>query len=409
MQFDVFFSICQNKIDGHTPSEAEMFQNFFEEVRAADRLGFGTAWVAETHLSCEVQKQNPGAVIPEFEGEIGLNVDILQLAQWVYAQTEQIRVGSAVMNILCNGGPIAHAERLRYFLLLQSLCADKLRGIDIGFAAGRFPFINVPYGILPRTPVEAAAWPVLKGLVFKEATEIFLRLVRGEVLAADELEPLVLEARQFRSVADWQAVLRAHGRNAERITLPHWWQFPHLQTVPKEAPLDRLRLTLGSHDPGVQVFANTIMPVGVFNLSITSGAVIEETNARMSQHYHADGGGWRRELMPRTVLVYLNEDPGVSRDERCRRAEAEARAALSNYWKAMEGTLNPERVEQAVLNALMGDCPAVAEQMRERFDAQDRLMLWFDFNDHRPDKVIEKMELFMTQVAPAVQSPASVS
>ena len=78
-------------------------------VILADRLGFGTAWVAESHLSTEVQKTNPGAVIPHFVGEIGLNTDILQLAHRVFGRTKQIGVGSAIMNILCNGGPIAAA------------------------------------------------------------------------------------------------------------------------------------------------------------------------------------------------------------------------------------------------------------------------------------------------------------
>src|SRR6266540_2147546 len=79
VEFDIFFSICQTEVDGYLPDERTMLANFFEQVELADRLGFGTAWVAESHLSTEVQKTNPGAVIPHFVGEIGLNTDILQL------------------------------------------------------------------------------------------------------------------------------------------------------------------------------------------------------------------------------------------------------------------------------------------------------------------------------------------
>ena len=43
MQFDIFFSISQTPVDGVTPAEATMFSNFFEQVEAADALGFGTA------------------------------------------------------------------------------------------------------------------------------------------------------------------------------------------------------------------------------------------------------------------------------------------------------------------------------------------------------------------------------
>src|SRR4051795_1530277 len=142
MEFDIFFSICQTEVDGYVPSERVMFENFFEQVELADELGFGTAWVAESHLSTEVQKMNPGAVIPHFIGEIGLNTDILQLAHRVFARTRRIHMGSAILNILCNGGPIAAAERIKTFLALHGLDPAEQRTITIGFAAGRLPFLN---------------------------------------------------------------------------------------------------------------------------------------------------------------------------------------------------------------------------------------------------------------------------
>src|SRR5205809_1436006 len=182
VEFDIFFSICQTEVDGYLPDERTMFSNFFEQIELADRLGFGTAWVAESHLSTEVQKTNPGAVIPHFVGEIGLNTDILQLAHRVFARTSRISMGSAIMNILCNGGPIAAAERIKTFLTLHGLNPDEKRLLTVGFASGRFPFINVPYGIVPRDAVEAAAWPVVKNKTFEEASEIFLRLLKGETL-----------------------------------------------------------------------------------------------------------------------------------------------------------------------------------------------------------------------------------
>ena len=96
MTLDIFLSICQNEVEGHKPNEKTMLKNFFEQAKLADELGFETAWVAETHLSCQVQKENPGAVIPNFKGEIGLNTDVLQVAHLLFSQTKQIKVGSAV-------------------------------------------------------------------------------------------------------------------------------------------------------------------------------------------------------------------------------------------------------------------------------------------------------------------------
>src|SRR5205085_9154912 len=122
MEFDVFFSISQTPVGDAAygspgwPDEATMLRTFFAQVEAADRLGYGVAWVAEAHLSTEVQKRNRKPVVPHWKGEVGLNVDILQTAHAVFARTKRIEVGSAVLNLLQSGGPVAHAERIAYFL-----------------------------------------------------------------------------------------------------------------------------------------------------------------------------------------------------------------------------------------------------------------------------------------------------
>src|SRR5947207_13239604 len=217
-----------------------MFDNFFEQIELADRLGFGTAWVAESNLSTEVQKPNPGAVIPHFVGEIGLNTDILQLAHCIFARTERIGVGSAILNILCNGGPVAHAERIKTFLALHGLDPAERRALTIGFASGRFPFINIPYGIVPRNAVEDASWPVMKNKIFEEATEIFLRLLRGEILSSDMIATRFLRRSDFRSDADWQRVLQAHGSAADEIPIEPRWRFPNLKIVPQQPRMELL-------------------------------------------------------------------------------------------------------------------------------------------------------------------------
>ena len=392
MEFDIFFSICQTEVHGYLPDERTMFANFFEQVELADRLGCGTAWVAESHLSTEVQKTNPGAVIPHFVGEIGLNTDILQLAHRVFAGTKRIGIGSAIMNILCNGGPIAAAERIRTFLALHGLDPDERRLLTIGFASGRFPFINIPYGIVPRNRIEEAAWPVVKNKIFEEATEIFLRLLKGETLHSGAISPRHLRRADFRSDADWQRVIDANGDAVDKVPLAPRWVFPNLKIIPQESRMDLLQLSIGSHDPAVQAFANTILPVGVFNLSITPGDEIEKTNARMQTAYHPAGGGWHRRLMPRTVLVFYNDDPNQAGEEAC--------DALSNYWRALEGTLDEEKVRRATNNALVGDAAAILGQMQDRFHPEDRIMLWFDFNNHDSRRVMANMEAFMTKVAP---------
>jgi alkanesulfonate monooxygenase SsuD/methylene tetrahydromethanopterin reductase-like flavin-dependent oxidoreductase (luciferase family) len=394
MRFDVFFSLCQTPVDGYTPTERVMFENFFSQAELADALGFGTAWVAETHLSCQVQKRNPGAVIPHFEGEIGLNTDILQVAHLLFSRTKRMHVGSAIRNIQCNGGPIAHAEAIRTFLTLHGLRTGEARLLDIGFASGRFPFSNVPYGVRPRNELEQAAWPVLKGKIFQEATEIFLRLLKGEVLGSQGITPKKLRRPDFRSDEAWEKVRDLAPGKPDTIEVPALWQFDPVGVLPFEAPLELLRLTIGCHDLETQIFANRFLPCGVFNLSITPSHQIEKTHAAMQQHFHTSGGPWTRAHMPRTVLVFLEKNR--------EKARAKAEKAMGNYWRALEGTLDPEKVRNAVDNALVGSAAEIQEEVQRRFHPDDRLMLWFDFNNHDNQDVQRSMREFMEKVAPGL-------
>lgn len=382
------------------PNEKVMFENFFDQVRVADELGYGTAWVAETHLSCEIQKHTSEPVIPHFIGEIGLNTDILQLAHVIFSKTKRINVGSAVRNILCNGGPIAHAEAIRTFLTLHGMNVAEKRKIEIGFASGRFEFSNRPYGVVPRDAVEKAAWPAVKGKILLEATEIFLRLLKGERISSDDVASHVLTRADFRSDADWQKVQAAAGGTPSEIPVKRRWTFDKLGVIPFDADLKRLNLTIGSHDPLGQKLANQILPVGVFNLSITPPAVIEETHKRMSEQYHPAGGPWRRDLMPRTAMIFLDATPGLSSEEQTAKAKKAAAKAWENYWRAMEGTLDQKKVDQAVENTLAGSPEVLTELIRNKYHRDDRLMLWFDFNNHDNEGLKKAMTVFMEKVAP---------
>ena len=73
------------------------------------------------------------------------------------------------------------------------------------------------------------------------------------------------------------------------------------------------------------------------------------------------------------------------------------------YWTALEGTLDPKRVEGAADNALVGDVEDVAEQILERFHPEERLMLWFDFFNHDAARIAADMEAFMTGVKPRIE------
>jgi alkanesulfonate monooxygenase SsuD/methylene tetrahydromethanopterin reductase-like flavin-dependent oxidoreductase (luciferase family) len=406
MDYDVFFSISQTPVDGRLPTEAEMFSNFFAEVEAADELGYGIAWIAESHFSTQVQKSHEKPVVPHWEGEIGLNADFLGLSHQVFARTKRIETGAAVMNILVNGGPIAAAERIGAFLALHGLDPEETRQIHVGFAAGRFDFMNRTTGIAPRDPIEEAAWPAIRGKVFAEATEIFLKLLKGETISSEDIRQRNLRHEDFRTEPDWVATLAAAGltpdSGVEKMSVPRRFVFEPVKIVPAEFRRDLLDLVIGSHEPKLQEEANAILPVKVFNLSITRPEVIEDTHRRMAETYHADGGGWERGYMPRTVMVFLNHEPELDSEQRRAAAYDEAKSALSAYWAALQGTIDPKKVENAADNALIGNVHDVAEQVATRFHKDDRLMLWFDFFNHDKDRVIRNMTAFSEQVIPRV-------
>ena len=409
MEFDIFFSISQTPdSSGYKPSEREMFSNFLEQAVKADELGFGVGWIAQAHLSTEVQKTNSRPVVPHSPGEVGLCTDFFQIASMVLSRTTNMEVGSAVMSILASGGPIAQAERVGSLIALHGLKKEERRRVHIGFSAGRFEFMARPYGISPRNALEEVAWPALRGQIFAEASEIFLRLLSGEVIDSSMIRETVLSRSNFRSDGDWDNVQKAAMKHLgmssmpDSICIPRRYDFESIATIPKEWRRDLLNLVIGSHDPALQIEVNKWRPVQVFNLSITPPDVIEETHKRMSANYHKDGGEWRRSMMPRTVMVFVNDEPGLTDEQKSIMAKRESKSSISTYWSALEGTIDPGKVENAVNNAVIGNPEEVAIQLKQRYHPDDRIMCWFDFFNHDSKRVMRDMEAFMTKVVPIV-------
>lgn len=408
MMHDIFFSISQTPdVNGVTPSEKQMFDNYFQQLKHADKLGFGVGWIAQAHLSTETQKSNSMPVVPHWQGEVGLCTDFPQLAMESFRQTERIEIGSAVVSILASGGPIAQAERIANTVQFLSMMDDS-RKLYVGFSAGRFEFMARPYGITPRNDWESVAWKALRGQIFLEASEIFLRLLKGEVISSDQIRKTVLTRSNFRSDEDWLAVQEAYSKDnevkdVESIIIPNRYNFEAISIIPQQWNRDQLQLVAGTHDPVAQEFVNTILPVRVFNLSITSPEVIDSTHKRMAENYHPDGGIWQRSYMPRTSFVFINDEPDLTDEEKSEAANIEAQQALQAYWNALEGTIDPDKVSKAANNALIGNPFEIAEQIVDRFHPEDTIMAWFDFFNHDSERVCRNMTAYMTKVVPLVE------
>ena len=411
MEHDIFFSISQTPdASGHMPSERQMMANYFEQLECADQLGFGVGWIAQAHLSTEIQKQNSRPVVPYWQGEVGLCTDFPQLALESFRRTSSIEIGCAVISILASGGPIAQAERIANVLSLHGFDEHEQRKLNIGFSAGRFEFMARPYGIVPRDAIEEAAWPALRGQIFLEAGEIFLRLLRGEVISSNDIRRTVLHRGLFRSDEDWQRVqsaaieVRELAQSPDELIIDNRYAFEALKIIPQDFRRELLEVVAGTHDPIAQLFFNSIHPVKVFNLSITNPEAIEATHDRMSEHLHAEGKPWQRRDMPRTSFVFLNDEDGLSSKQQSQAAHQEAEEARGAYWNALEGTIDPNKVSNAANNALIGNVEEIAQQIVERFHPDDRIMAWFDFFNHDSARVCRNMTAYMQKVAPRVEA-----
>jgi alkanesulfonate monooxygenase SsuD/methylene tetrahydromethanopterin reductase-like flavin-dependent oxidoreductase (luciferase family) len=407
LKLDIFFSFSKMDLGQGAPSDQLLYDNLFQQIKAADQLGFDRAWIGEAHFSIRTEQSKPIPLLPHFNGELCINTDILQIAAVAYPQTKRLEVGSAIRNIIANGGPIAHAEAIRTYLTIhQEELTRSGRKLNIGFGVGRFAYANEVYGFKPRNMAEELLWPAIRALTLFEAAEIFVRLLKGEVLGSEDITPKVVTKSEIKDSQVWSEALKHLELDAdsEKIVIPALWKFDRIKLIPEEVDLSNLNLVLGSHDPKLQSHINQWLPVKVFNLSVTPNEIINQTHERMFANYHKDGGPWRREYMPRTVMVFTCAEVGLSESEQDARAEAEARDAMRAYWQAMEGTVDQSKVENGMENAVYGSPAKVYRTIIERFHKEDCLMTWFDFNTNSAAVVVKRMEAFMQHVAPLIKN-----
>ncbi len=399
MIFDLFHSI--GRIDSISPrlNDCDVFNQFFRQVVLAEKIGLDTIWVAESHFSSEVQKQHPEAVIPHYSGEVGLNCDPMQLAHAVFSRTERINFGTAIHNIVGgNGGPIASADKVRTLAFLNQFNQTP-RQLHIGVAQGRFPFINSPFGIIPRNQTEKTLWNQYKRLIFVEALEIFLRLIRGETIASNSVSSMEIDARHFRSSDEWQTICKQMNHNPEvAIAYQPRWQFEVMKLVPelRQSDIERLNIVLGSHDPLARDMGMKLWQMDIFNLSFTPTEEINRVHAEMKLRCADRPRPWHRSRMPRTVLIFIDRDH--------KRAFERASSCFDTYIEAMRGTVGFPPKEVLMSRAIIGDPTAALELMkpggRLGFEKDDRLMLWFEFNQANGEEIESQMRLFADKILP---------
>jgi hypothetical protein len=299
-------------------------------------------------------------------------------------QTKRLHFGTAIHNIVGgNGGPIASADRVNTLAFLNQL-GKTPRELYIGFAAGRFPYINRPFGIVPRCDEEREHWPQYKRYIFLEAMEIFLRLCVGEAYSSQQSTEWKLEGSSK--------------------TYKKRWEFEALRLVPSlsSEARQKLHFVLGSHDPLAHQRAFEITDVDLFNLSFTPPEQLESIHQKMNVLHQSrhDRLPWSRLRLPRTVLVFI--------DTQQSQAEAHAHDCFDTYIEAMRGTVELPPKSELMKRALIGTPDRIKEQLSPEsghgFHHDDRLMLWFEFNQNHHDKIGAQMQLFADHVFPDFRS-----
>ena len=383
------------------PADREIFRAFFEQCRHGEDLGYATMWVAESHFSSEVQKSHAKPVIPNYHGEVGLNADSCQLAQIMFSRTKKIGFGTAIHNIVGgNGGPIASADRIRSMAYFNSM-SDAPRKLHIGVAAGRFPYINSPFGIVPRNERERALWPQYQRLIFIEALEIFLRLSRGDTFSSSDVKTWRVDKSLFRNEDEFLSAMAAVGGTHDGIDYMPRWTFEPLKLVPdmRESEYTQwMNFVLGSHDPMARDHGLRFADLDIFNLSFTPPAQLARVHDEMFVRYRESGRLWHRSRMPRTVLVFIDKNADKAREMASRCFDA--------YIEAMRGTVVLPPKDELMARALIGDPSMIRDQLNPEdehgFHNDDRLMLWFEFNQIDHDAVKAQMRLFAEDVMPFV-------
>lgn len=391
MIFDLFHSISDGVVDGKSLGTKNVLTHFIEQVRLAESLGVDTVWCAESHFSSETQKKTPHATIQSYEGEVGINCDSFQLLHWIYSNTKKINVGTGIHNIVGgSGGPIASADRVNALAVMNELFWEPKRILRIGVASGRFPYQNVPFGIVPRNETEKVFWPVIQRFIFLEALEIFLRLLRYEELHSKDITSYAIDSEKMA-----QKYLKnpLSSKYNYPIHIESRWKFETLRLVPS-VTTENLKIILGSSDPEALKLAYGLWDIDLFNLSFTPPEMIQETHQKLFSWAEASGRVWHRSRMPRTVLVFI--------DPVRKKAKELADRVLDSYINAMKGTAKVPDKEVLLRRALVGDASEIREQLSPQnprgFHPDDRLMLWFEFNQLDHESIRNQMIYFFENI-----------
>jgi alkanesulfonate monooxygenase SsuD/methylene tetrahydromethanopterin reductase-like flavin-dependent oxidoreductase (luciferase family) len=334
MRFSKFIAlVCPDEKDPVTK-----YAESLEQIQLADEMGFYGIWLSENHFSSKKG-------LPAFQGEIGITPKPLLFGMKIVDTTRQIRVGTAVRNIVFSN-PLQVAEEALVFDLLSK------GRLDLGVGCGYRPWEFEGFKI-PREEAKAR---------FLEAVEILDRGMRGETFSFKG---------QYHDIPEISLVPK-----------PSYTQ-PRPNIFLATGDLDQVRLA-AQKDFGVMSFSTSSKEhlVTLYNTYCDVAAPL--------------GHSTDRNRFPITRQIYIHHDPAVV-EEYVARNLPHYRAALGDF-KACPPL---EELKKLYIIGTPAQCVEQLRYLRDEMGCP-HVILWFNFGWLTHQEVVDQMTLFANEVMPVL-------
>jgi alkanesulfonate monooxygenase SsuD/methylene tetrahydromethanopterin reductase-like flavin-dependent oxidoreductase (luciferase family) len=320
--------------DGKDP--VEKYEESLEQAQLADDLGFHGLWLSENHFSSKVG-------LPSFRGEIGITPKPLLFGMRVAENTRQLRIGTAVRNIVFTNPILVAEEALEFDLLSKGR-------LDLGVGSGYRPWEFDGFKIDPK---EARAR-------FLEALNILDSGLRG---------------------------IPFHFKG-------HYFDIPEVSLVPKPYySKPRIPLYLASGDPEMIRLAAE-KDYGVMSFSTSSKEHLLNLYETYRQIAEPLGHDVSRNRFPVTRQIYIHENPAVVQ-EYAERNLPHYQAALGDFK-----TCPPlDELKKLYIIGTPEECVEQLTKLRNEMGCT-HVILWFNFGWLTHQEVTEQMLLFAREVMP---------
>jgi alkanesulfonate monooxygenase SsuD/methylene tetrahydromethanopterin reductase-like flavin-dependent oxidoreductase (luciferase family) len=332
MRFSKFIAlVCP---DGKDP--ALKYQESLEQIQLADEIGFHGIWLSENHFS---SKQG----LPGFQGEIGITPKPLLFGMKIIENTQRIRVGTAVRNIVFSN-PILVAEEALVFDLLSK------GRLDLGVGSGYRPWEFQGFRI-PREEAKER---------FLESLEVLDRAMRGN--------PFSFKGK--------------------------YHDIPEVSVVPKPyytQPRPNIFLASGEME---QIKLAAQKDYGVMSFSTSSKDHLLKLYETYCEIATPLGHSIHRDRFPVTRQVYIHRDPAVV-DEYARRNLPHYQAALGDFRACPP----LEELKKLYIIGTPEECVVQLKNLRDEMGCT-HVILWFNFGWLTHQEVVDQMQLFAQEVMP---------